>query len=406
MELGYFLADCPLILAAVVTLGAIGAAGAALSVAVVGVVVLAGGLRAARGLGRWQRALAELALGEVIAEPEPFAARPGLTGWLRAALGDRAGWKSVLYFAAKVPLSAFGVWFALSVWLEALLSLLSPVIGDGRGSHGYGVVPNLFGPAYPGGAPVGPATHAGVLVSGVALLLLAPWPMRLVVNFDRRMMHVLLGPDAAASRVRRLEESRARTVDAATARLRRIERDLHDGTQAQLVALAMRLGQAKEKLDGLAAPDPRTGPAGAPGADLEAVRCLVEEAHRGAKEAIADLRDLARGIHPPALDTGLENAVGTGLPAARCPPRSRSPSRAGRPRRSRPSATSVPPSCWPTWPSTRRPPGRRSPAPSTGPGCGSSCATTGAAGRPSAAAGPRPAAWPAWRTGWRPSTVT
>jgi signal transduction histidine kinase len=143
----------------------------------------------------------------------------------------------------------------------------------------------------------------GVFVTGVVFLFIAPWAMRLVVYLDRRMMHLLLGPDATSTRVKRLEESRAKTLDAATETLRRIERNLHDGTQAQLVALAMRLGQAKEKLDHLAAKD-RT-------ADLEAIRRLVDEAHRGAKDAITDLRDLARGIHPPALDTGLENALST-----------------------------------------------------------------------------------------------
>ena len=73
--------------------------------------------------------------------------------------------------------------------------------------------------------------------------------MRLVVNIDKAMMQLLLGPGAAASRVRTLEESRSKTLSAATETLRQIERDLHDGTQAQLVALAMRLGQAKDKLD-------------------------------------------------------------------------------------------------------------------------------------------------------------
>jgi signal transduction histidine kinase len=127
--------------------------------------------------------------------------------------------------------------------------------------------------------------------------------MRLVVYLDRGMMHLLLGPGPAASRVRSLEESRSKTLQAATETLRRIERDLHDGTQAQLVALAMRLGQAKEKLDHLG-PEDET-------AELAAIRRLVDEAHRGAKDAITDLRDLARGIHPPALDTGLENALAT-----------------------------------------------------------------------------------------------
>jgi signal transduction histidine kinase len=140
-------------------------------------------------------------------------------------------------------------------------------------------------------------------VTGVALLFLAPWTMRLVVYLDRLMMQLLLGPGASASRLRTLEESRAKTLDAATETLRRIERNLHDGTQAQLVALAMRLGQAKEKLDHFAIQDRTT--------EIAAIQHLVDEAHRGAKEAISDLRDLARGIHPPALDTGLENALAT-----------------------------------------------------------------------------------------------
>ena len=102
-----------------------------------------------------------------------------------------------------------------------------------------------------------------------------------------------------ATRVRTLEYARTQTVDASAATLRRIERDLHDGTQAQLVALALRLGMAKEKLEG------------ADTVDLDRVRQLVDEAHRGAKEAIAELRDIARGIHPPALDIGLEGALTT-----------------------------------------------------------------------------------------------
>ena len=88
-------------------------------------------------------------------------------------------------------------------------------------------------------------------------------------------------------------------MDDSAARLRGIERDLHDGTQAQLVALAMKLGLAREKLyDG-------------GGVDLARITQLVEDAHRGALEAIADLRTLARGIHPPVLDNGLADALAT-----------------------------------------------------------------------------------------------
>jgi signal transduction histidine kinase len=104
-------------------------------------------------------------------------------------------------------------------------------------------------------------------------------------------------------RVRELEESRASVVEDSAARLRRIERDLHDGAQAQMVAVAMKLGLAREKLGGMI-----DGPAHA---DLERVLDLVDAAHRGAKEAITELRDLARGIHPPVLDHGLGAALTT-----------------------------------------------------------------------------------------------
>jgi signal transduction histidine kinase len=107
----------------------------------------------------------------------------------------------------------------------------------------------------------------------------------------------------SVQRVRELEESRANLVEDSAARLRRIERDLHDGAQAQLVAVAMKLSLAREKLGGAL---DGTGPA-----DLERVLELVDAAHRGAKEAIAELRDLARGIHPSVLDHGLGTALAT-----------------------------------------------------------------------------------------------
>jgi len=102
-------------------------------------------------------------------------------------------------------------------------------------------------------------------------------------------------------RVRELEQSRARVVDDSAARLRQIERDLHDGAQAQMVAVAMKLGLATKKLGGMIDGTGQT--------DLERVLELVLAAHRGAKEAITELRDLARGIHPPVLDHGLGIAL-------------------------------------------------------------------------------------------------
>jgi signal transduction histidine kinase len=100
---------------------------------------------------------------------------------------------------------------------------------------------------------------------------------------------------AAAERERELTERRARVVDEAEARLRRIERDLHDGAQVRLAALAMTLGEIKENL--------------VRKADAEPTIELAVAAHRNAKETLAELRDLAKGIHPAVLDRGLAAAL-------------------------------------------------------------------------------------------------
>ena len=301
-ELGFFLVSSALACIVVLALAALGFVGLVLTFVLVGVLVLAGGLRAARGLGGWQRGLARRILGEEISDPEPFTARPGLLGWLRASFADWAAWRTVGYFIAKIPLTVFGVWFALSVWVEALSGIASPLVG-GDAPARFGLFARFLGPGYDSQSSPGFSTRVAVFVTGVVLLFIAPWAMRLVVYLDRRMMHLLLSRDAGSSRVKSLEEARSRTLDVAAETLRRIERNLHDGTQAQLVALAMRLGQAKEKLDHLDAGDGD--------GEVQAIRRLVDEAHRGVKDAITDLRDLARGIHPPALDTGLENALAT-----------------------------------------------------------------------------------------------
>jgi signal transduction histidine kinase len=104
---------------------------------------------------------------------------------------------------------------------------------------------------------------------------------------------------AAVERARELRARRAVAIDESAARLRRIERDLHDGAQVRLAALAMVLGEVKENLE-------QTGE-GAGGDDQ--TRTLVSAAHRNAVETLAELRDLARGIHPPVLDRGLAAAL-------------------------------------------------------------------------------------------------
>jgi signal transduction histidine kinase len=273
--------------------------GAALAITFIGVVVMATSIRGARGFGGFNRGLARGLLDEDIEEPEPFAPRPGFLGWLQSALRDRTGWRAIAYIVLKVPLAAFGFYAAFSLWWDAFACLTHTLWNSSETPPVFGLVRNVFAPGYLSVGTSGFFHDIAVFVTGVVFFFAAPWAVRAVVYLDRQLVHALLAPDSMTMRVRSLEHARARTVDASAATLRRIERDLHDGTQAQLVALAMRLGIAKEKL------------ADGPRVDLDQVRALVDEAHQGAKEALVELRDLARGIHPPALDTGLEGALST-----------------------------------------------------------------------------------------------
>ncbi len=288
-ELGYFLVSGALAVVGLAFVGATMVVGAILAITVVGLAVLALSVRSARGIGGWHRGLVRSMLGESVPDPALFEHRRGFFGWLGAALRDRVGWRSVGYLLIKVPWTALGVYVAFSLWWDAFACLLHPVFSGHNGPATFGLVHDLFSPGFLATDNTSFAHGVGLFVIGIALLLAAPWVMRGFTNVDRLLVRTLLGPDPVTSRVRSLEQARAHTVDASAATLRRIERDLHDGTQAQLVALAMRLGMAKEKLE-------------APGeVDVERVRQLVDEAHRGAKEAIAELRDIAaESTHLPS----------------------------------------------------------------------------------------------------------
>jgi signal transduction histidine kinase len=131
---------------------------------------------------------------------------------------------------------------------------------------------------------------------GIVLLAAAPWLTAAVGALDARAARALLGPSRAEElqhRVEHLTQTRAGVVDAADAERRRLERNLHDGTQQRLVSLAMQLGMA------------RANPAGAAEAQQ-----VIAEAHEEAKATLAELRNLIRGLHPPVLeDRGLDAAL-------------------------------------------------------------------------------------------------
>ena len=205
-------------------------------------------------------------------------------------------WKEIAYLLLLLPLGVVTLVVTMIVVSGGLALLTLPAyvaaLPEGRANFG------LFEAGVGGSIPLA--------LVGLSLLVLAPWAVRTLANLDRWVATTLLGarPSVAelSARLTKVEASRAAAVDAGEAERRRIERDLHDGAQQRLVALAMDLGQAREKLD--------TNPE-------EAAR-LVTEAHEEAKRALTDLRDLVRGIHPAILeDRGLDAALSAVV--ARCP---------------------------------------------------------------------------------------
>ena len=139
---------------------------------------------------------------------------------------------------------------------------------------------------------------AALLLLAVAALgatFTAAWVLGQSASYRRAYYASLEDRLAAAERARDLEGKRAQAVEESAARLRRIERDLHDGAQVRLTALAMALGEIKEALAGNSNPRDSLG--------------LASEAHEAAKDTLSELRDLVRGIHPPVLDRGLEAAL-------------------------------------------------------------------------------------------------
>jgi signal transduction histidine kinase len=259
-------------------------------------VALAGAVVAAGGKARtWETKPGVTTKRLPQARVRELAAEAGITitslqpegkvaSWFGARTLDPVSWRARAYFALKLPLAAVGLAVMAACWLGGVFCLTFPAwwtLGLGAALGGISLAGSFT-----------------FLPLGFALLLTAPWATHGLTEIDRRLMRGLLGPGSPADRIRALEQSRARAVDDSAARLRGIERDLHDGTQAQLVALAMKLGLAREKLQD-------------DGIDLARVTQLVEEAHRGALEAITDLRTMARGIHPPVLDHGLADALDT-----------------------------------------------------------------------------------------------
>ncbi|MBT2445959.1 sensor domain-containing protein [Streptomyces sp. ISL-43] len=301
-EFGYLLLGLPLS-ALYFSLAVAGVSlGAGLLVTFLGVPVLAGVLALCRGFGRLERARVRGMLGHDIAEPAPIRARKsGMIAAMGALLKSGSAWRHVLYSVIHFPWAVFSSCVALVFWAFGWAMLLYPlwfwVFPAYTDQPGLQLFQNDEYSFYLDS----PLAIALTCLIGLAFTVTTPWVVRALTTVDRVLVAGLLGPSRLAHRVTELESDRGVVVDTAAADLRRIERDLHDGAQARLVALAMDLGLAKEKLT----EDPR------------AAARMVDEAHGEVKIALQELRDLARGIHPAVLtDRGLDAALSS--VASRC----------------------------------------------------------------------------------------
>jgi signal transduction histidine kinase len=266
-----------------------------LVLALAGLPILGLTLRAATWFAAAERARLAFMLGVPIpAWPAETRAgyRWGLVPRWRM-LTQRASWGELGYGLLRLPVSAVALTISVLFWSAGLVMLALPFY-------------NKYLPA--GGAELGDTVLRGTSVTvtsalGLVVLIVAAQVTRGFAIADAAMSRRLLGPPSdLAARVTELETSRERVVDAAEAERRRIERDLHDGAQQRLVALAMELGRAQAKFTD----------------DPEGARKLVDQAHAQAKEALTELRNLVRGVHPPVLtERGLDAAL-SGL-AALCP---------------------------------------------------------------------------------------
>jgi len=268
-----------------------------LVVAGIGLVLLPLTIVATRNLATLHRRFATEWSGVAIAvpyRPAPAYSRFGpRRAWQRVRwmLRDPATWRDLLWLLAEVPVGLVLGLFPGAAIATGIEGIVVPQL-----LWTLGVLPNGFGfgTIWPirTHTDVWLAVGEGVLLVLVGLLV-APWMLRVHALFAR----LLLAPTRKAElvlRVSHLTRTRTETVDAQAAELRRIERDLHDGAQARLVALSMSIGLAEDLIT----------------RDPEGARALLVEARRSSGEALSELRDLVAGIHPPVLaERGLDGAV-------------------------------------------------------------------------------------------------
>ncbi|GEB47792.1 hypothetical protein SCA03_03430 [Streptomyces cacaoi] len=271
-----------------------------------GLWLLALTVRGALAAGALNRALTRWLLDETI-EPPPHPAGPRAGARRRALLRSRAGWRAVGWCLSGWALALPPLVAVVAGYVYGLLLLAHPVLRhwnvrtvrepDGTVRHVALEIADISFDPWP--------RFLVPMAAGALLLAAAPLLLRWAFRPYRWAARAWLGPSAADLRIRALEESRALAVTDSAATLRRLERDLHDGTQARLVGLGMHLTLLRELLDS--------------GAGPERLGTVLDTARENAHSAVVELRDLVKGIHPPVLDQGLDAALSTLLASAPLP---------------------------------------------------------------------------------------
>ncbi|WP_317620417.1 sensor histidine kinase [Streptomyces sp. CBMA156] len=297
-------------------------AGALLSLTVLGLPFVVAVLAGARRLGGLHRWLVGRLLGEEVPAPPPLPRPSGLFARGRAVLTDPVAWRALVYLLLRLPLGVLG-----------FLAVVGLPLG-GVWLVGFPLWARMM---EPGPRSIG-LLDLGAIPIGLVVLVAVPAALRALGGANRALARTLLGPARSQQRVRQLEHARATLLAENTDRLRRLERDLHDGTQAQLIALAITLSLADDVLaesvpaedvsaadgaghggavhegavrGGAAGRDParEAGHTGPGGPDLRRLRALVDRARAQTEDTVTGLRRLTKGIHPVALDGGLAQAL-------------------------------------------------------------------------------------------------
>ncbi len=271
---------------------------AGLLITLIGIPLMVATVRFGRVIGSVERGRARALFG-VRLPAFPKVSTAG-SFWQRskALLADGPAWRGLGFGLLALPWGIFTFTVTIVVWSVSLSTAFFPL-------YTYWLPENSDGGPYHFGNHYvlhgwGRFGYASALcVFGLAMLIAAPRIVRGIAKADMGLVRSILSPGPESALTQRVEEltvSRDASVEGASVELRRIERDLHDGAQQRLVALAMDLGLARERM--------------ATEGDSERATELVTRAHEEAKQAIVELRELVRGIHPSVLtDRGLDAAL-------------------------------------------------------------------------------------------------